>query len=74
MIKGKPQQETFTIYTGMGNGDCGFGFSEGGRYIIYANLSADKEYWTSICSRTQTFRKNELQQLEEWKNSQSDCG
>jgi hypothetical protein len=41
-----------TLETGMGGGDCGFSFSWGENYLIYAYKDRDGSLQTSICSRT----------------------
>lgn len=41
------------VFTGRGGGDCGYDFSTGGAYLIYAYRSAVNGRWTTgICSRT----------------------
>lgn len=40
------------VWTGTGGGDCGFGFKEGLRYVVYAYRQADGTLSTGICSRT----------------------
>jgi hypothetical protein len=42
-----------TVRTGMGGGDCGYGFVVGTTYLVYAYTLADGSLTTSICSRTQ---------------------
>jgi hypothetical protein len=44
-----------TVETGIGGGDCGFDFSWGEKYLIYAFKGADGSLRTSICSRTTKF-------------------
>jgi len=39
------------VWTGTGGGDCGYPFSKGDRYLIYA-FEHDGELSTGICSRT----------------------
>lgn len=39
------------VRTGLGGGDCGYGFKEGERYLIYAHGEKDAPA-TSICTRT----------------------
>lgn len=53
------------IRTGMGSGDCGFHFQQNHKYIVYAN-TAEKRYLftTNICTRTQAFNKEEIEELE----------
>lgn len=41
------------VYTGLGGGDCGYGFEKGARYLVYAHASRDgTNLSTGICSRT----------------------
>jgi hypothetical protein len=47
-----PTSKSFEIVTGMGNGDCGFPFTKGQDYLVYASKEAGK-WSSSICSRTQ---------------------
>ncbi len=50
--------ERMYITTPPTGGSCGFAFSEGGQYIVYAFVSAstDSGYQVSICSRTALLR------------------
>ncbi len=43
------------IVTGPGGGDCGYRFTNGGRYLVYAGKTQTSRYTTSICSRTRPF-------------------
>ena len=40
------------VMTGLGGGDCGYGFRLGEKYLVYAFRSTDKKLHTSICTRT----------------------
>jgi 5-hydroxyisourate hydrolase-like protein (transthyretin family) len=41
------------VVTGLGGGDCGYGFKQGGQYLVYAHRNdKDKRLYTGICSRT----------------------
>jgi len=42
--------KTVVVSTGMGGGDCGYGFKEGERYFVYAY--GDDSLSANICSRT----------------------
>lgn len=42
-----------TVETGAGGGDCGYDFSWGDKYLIYAHREKDGSFHTSICTRTQ---------------------
>lgn len=81
LYKGKVANDTLTIYTGMGAGDCGYSFKEGQKYIVYGDsdsyfgdlikdqeLKSDQDiYWTNICTRTQQHNKKEAKALEKIK-------
>lgn len=71
-FKGTTDLDTVFIYTGFGNGDCGFPFGVGGRYIIYGSLKdfgvdfgrpGGNKYSTTICTRTTTFNESEYDEL-----------
>ena len=51
--KGNSSKE-ITIFTGLGNGDCGYPFEVGESYLIYANSSDENKnkLVTNICRRT----------------------
>jgi hypothetical protein len=49
------QASTIEVWTGMGNGDCGFKFVEGQRYVVYAYRAPDGALGTGICSRTRLY-------------------
>lgn len=40
------------VRTGLGGGDCGYGFRLGGQYLVYAYRDGEKRLATGICSRT----------------------
>ena len=40
------------VFTGAGGGDCGFGFVQGARYLIYAYREPNGRLGTGICTRT----------------------
>jgi len=42
-----------SVETGAGGGDCGYEFSWGEKYLIYAHRQKDGSLTTSICTRTQ---------------------
>ncbi len=47
--------EFVTVYTGMGDGDCGFNFQIGKSYLLYANnetQDGEELLRTNICTRT----------------------
>lgn len=49
------EESQIIITTGQGGGDCGFDFTEGQEYLVYANESdmyGEKSLITGICNRT----------------------
>lgn len=47
------------IVTGRGGGDCGYSFTTGGRYVVYASKTPSGRLSTGICSRTRPLDKAE---------------
>jgi hypothetical protein len=45
-------EQSFTVITGMGYGDCGFDFRTGQSYLVFATQIESGLYFTSICSGT----------------------
>jgi hypothetical protein len=45
-------QKEVVIETGLGGGDCGYGFQRGLAYIVYASKKSDGALSTGICSPT----------------------
>jgi len=43
------------IVTGKGNGDCGYPFAVGRKYLIYAYQTSNGQLSTNICQRTALF-------------------
>lgn len=69
-IKGKAITDTMKIYTGFGNGDCGFNFKIGEKYIIYS-IYTEYTLWgkvdflsTDICTRTNFYSEEELRKIK----------
>ena len=61
VFKGKIKQDTVTIITGVGGGDCGFNFEIGNEYIVYSSFenkyypqgnTVSKFLYTDICRLT----------------------
>jgi hypothetical protein len=48
---------TVDVATGMGGGDCGFGFEAGKSYLVYARRLENGTFSTSICSRTRSLER-----------------
>jgi hypothetical protein len=47
-----PKQQEIVIETGLGGGDCGYGFRRGVDYIVYASKKPGGAFSTAICSPT----------------------
>jgi hypothetical protein len=47
-----PSQKEIVISTGLGGGDCGYGFQRGVEYIVYAYNQREGGLSTGICSPT----------------------
>src|SRR3954471_23737714 len=47
-----PQQREIVIETGLGGGDCGYGFQQGFDSLVYAFKKPDGVLSTGICSPT----------------------
>ncbi|MDC3378688.1 hypothetical protein OAX78_00210 [Planctomycetota bacterium] len=56
--KGGVEIET-AVVTGMGGGDCGFGFVEGDVYVVYAHATAEGALSTNICTRSRPTERAE---------------
>jgi hypothetical protein len=41
-----------TVFTGQGDGDCGYKFEVGQQYLVYAYRYNDTDLGTNICQRT----------------------
>lgn len=52
------------VHTGMGGGDCGFGFKEGEEYLVYASLT-DGELQVYSCSLTGILDESDTESLGE---------
>lgn len=68
-LKGEIKTDTLTVFTGLGNGDCGVNFKLGENYIIYSGYEnehfnsgqkVDKFLATDLCTLTQLFTKKEF--------------
>ena len=74
IYKGKETVDTLIVYSGFGDGDCGYTFHIGNEYIVYAtwnktlkesNRSTPLRFLeTDICTRTQPFNIDEAQEIE----------
>jgi hypothetical protein len=80
VYKGKFSKDTLTIYTGLGNGDCGVQFEIGKKYIVYGENEtyfgqanndfkfpkAKNTFWTYVCLRTTQYNQNEIIEIEKF--------
>ena len=51
VYKGPPER-VIVVHTGRSDGDCGFHFKRGGKYLVYAYQESSGQLWTNICTRT----------------------
>ncbi len=72
MLKGKILRRQIAVTTGVGHGDCGFNFTEGKEYIIYATWRTQflndeptvrRFLYTDICTRTTDDVEAEMQAI-----------
>lgn len=64
-VGGPKERPRITVHTGSGGGDCGYSFSLGAFYLVYAHGETSLD--TSICSRTRaysTVEKSEWESLQ----------
>jgi hypothetical protein len=47
-----PATSKMRVFTGRGGGDCGYPFTVGQRYLVYAYGNPRDGWYTGICSRT----------------------
>jgi len=57
--------DTLEVYTGSGGGDCGFGFSKGKSYLVYAHRASSGRLSTGICSRTREATRGAQGEIKE---------
>jgi len=50
-----PATDSLVVWTGSGNGDCGYQFEVGARYLVVAVRHDSTSFSTGICSLTQAF-------------------
>lgn len=65
VFKGNVKSKSIFIYTGIGNGDCGYPFREKEKYIVFLNsvkcvlngkIASIKKYlYTDICDKTEVW-------------------
>lgn len=82
--KGKITNDTLTIYTGLGGGDCGIRFEIGKKYIVYGENEtyfgqinndfkfpkAKNTFWTYNCLRTTSYFQDEITEIEKFAKKQ----
>ncbi len=52
------QQSSVQVETGLGGGDCGFGFQIGKKYLVYAHKDDADRLSTGICTATASFENS----------------
>jgi hypothetical protein len=68
-----PSGTRVELFTGAGNGDCGYPFWRGRKYLVFASRNRKTGHWTtSICSRTAEIGRsgrvgNDLRTLRAWR-------
>jgi len=81
IYKGRITKDTLEIFTGMGGGDCGYGFVVGQEYIVYGSRDAyfgskrknwpytraRNRYWTNICTRIVIKNEEEIAEIEQFR-------
>ena len=81
-LKGEIKTDTLTIYTGLGNGDCGIKFQTGKSYIIYSNYEDEhfnngkkvQNYVsTNICTRTIEYESKEYKKIRKYARRKGYC-
>lgn len=84
IYKGKITNDTLTIYTGLGGGDCGIRFEIGKKYIVYGENEtyfgqvnndfnfpkAKNTFWTYNCLRTTSYFQDEITEIEKFAKKQ----
>ncbi len=85
IYKGKITNDTLTIYTGLGGGDCGIRFEIGKKYIVYGEKEtyfgqvnnnfnfpkAKNTIWTYNCMRTTFYFHDEITEIEKFAKKQT---
>lgn len=80
IYKGKITNDTLTIYTGLGGGDCGIRFEIGIKYIVYGENEtyfgqvknafkfpkAKNTFWTYNYLRTTSYFQDEITEIEKY--------
>jgi hypothetical protein len=84
IYKGKITNDTLTIYTGLGGGDCGIRFEIGKKYIVYGENEtyygqvnndfkfpkSKNSFWTYNCLRTTFYSQDEITEIERFAKKQ----
>jgi hypothetical protein len=81
IYKGKVTVNTLVVYSGFGDGDCGYEFRIGHDYIVYAKwnkslkeadlLTPLKFLETNICTRTRLFDDNEVAEIRKYSRTRN---
>lgn len=75
VYKGKISKDRVEVVTGLGLGDCGFGFTIGQDYIVYASYKLQnngshhiksKHLETDDCTRTRLYQLEEITELKKY--------
>ena len=80
IYKGKITRDTLTIFTGLGDGDCGIKFEIGKKYIVYGENEtyfgqvnndykfpkSKNTFWTYNCLRTNYYSQDEITEIEKF--------
>ena len=76
LYKGELQTDTIEVITGVGGGDCGFGFEIGKVYVVYADYktqfsplgnSTARYLFTHVCKRTKAMDQAEVNEIQKFR-------
>lgn len=76
IFKGRLNSDIISVYSGIGDGDCGYSFQLGKEYLIYADFktrhfnfsnSVQKLLYTDICKRTCALNNDELKEISRYR-------
>jgi hypothetical protein len=76
IYKGRLSKDTIEIISGLGDGDCGFLFEIGQKYILYCYIDEEfsvkvnldpKSLSTDICKRTKRASSDEINEIKKYK-------
>ena len=69
-------EATTVVFTGSGGGDCGYGFSTGKSYLIYAHKATTGQLTTNACGRTRqatSSAEGEIKELRALAKQPKEC-